>query len=81
MIKALICFFCVGAYIGVALALYALLNKFDPEPAYNDSNKWLAGFWPVMAPFMLVGFVLCGIGAIMDLIREYQNRRGDNAAD
>lgn len=75
MIKALICFFCVGAYIGVALALYALLNKFDPEPAYNDSNKVAAGFWPITAPLMLICAVGYGIGAIMDLIREYQSRK------
>lgn len=77
MIKALICFFCVGAYIGVALALYALLNKFDPEPAYNDSNKLIAGFWLFTAPVLLICAVVFGIGEIMDLIREYQDRRAD----
>lgn len=86
MVKALlIAFPCVGIYIGVALAVYAFLNKHWPydedNDPYNDGdeNKAVAIVWPiavVMLPLLLAVGGMIGLGNVMDLIREHQKRGG-----
>ena len=87
MAKALlIAFPCVGIYIGVALAVYAFLNKHWPYDEDNDpygdgdENKTVAIVWPlvlVLMPILLCVGGMIGLGNVMDLIRE-QQKRGDN---
>jgi len=85
MVKALlIAFPCVGIYIGIMLAAYAVLNKLDPydEAADTfcdgDGNKWAAAFWPISIPIFLFCCMIDWIGGIMDLIREYQKDGRNN---
>lgn len=74
----IICVLCVVAYIGIALAFYAVLNWFDPEIRLKDSNKLIAGLWPVSIPLNIVVFAVAGVERLMDMIRAYQDRRRAN---
>ena len=84
MIKALlIAFPCIGIYIGIVLAAYAVFNKVDPYDEATDFsgdgdvNKCAAALWPISIPLLLFCCMIDWIGGIMDLIREYQ-KDGDN---
>lgn len=86
MIKVLLMiFFCVGTYIGVMLAVYALYNKFAPydESAdwsgAGDPNKIAAMMWPVTVPFFFITGLAVGLSKVMDLIRKHQKDGDSNA--
>ena len=74
----IICVLCVVAYIGIVLAFYAVLNWFDPEIGLRDKNRRIAGLWPVSIPVTIFWVVVYAVDNLMDVIKEYQDRRRAN---
>lgn len=65
----------IGAYIGMTLLTFFVLNKIDQ---YGLDNKQLAIAWPflvVLTPVFLIFLAGKGLFKIMDMIKKYDEER------